>query len=371
MKKLPLLFAAVLVCAVALVAVCTVAKRYGPTPAAALVLSLWTLPSLVNRRTSYGMIYQNAVAEPRQELADFIQEGNTDFTQFKGLQVAPEMPLSLVTGHVPKIKVGSGDLLRAANRRRAAGTNFNRWQMAIDAHSITLVQVAEEQSIPDEQEMLYEDYFDIEAMGSTEATNRLRRGHEMEVAAAIQNSGNFTTANAAVAYSVANLGTIAFVNDVFTAIRAAKARGEAPNTIIVPGTIYDVIRQSTDVKSFIAGAINPGAIVDEDNLQKAFARNGITTFLVPDGYVNQSDTGKDDVINPIWNNDFVWIGNVKTGALRAGGWGRTFYWDKQGPLFQLFSYRDEVKASNVIRSRKTSLVDVVNARAGQLIATLV
>lgn len=371
MKKLLSICAAVALIALVTVSVCAVAANYGPLPAAAVVLSIYTLPSLLHGRRVFGMVYQNAVAEPRQELADFIQEGNNDFTQFKGLQVAPEMPLSLVTGHVPKIKIGTGDLMRAANRRRAPGTNFNRWQMAIDAASITLVQIAEEQSIPDEQEMLYEDYFDIEAMGSTEATARLRRGHEMEVAAAVQNATNFTSQNAGVAYSLANLATITFVNDILTAIRAAKARGEAPNTIIVPGLLYDVIRQSTDVRSFIAGTINPGAIVDEDNLQKAFARNGITLFLVPDGYVNQSDTGKDDVINPIWNNDYVWVGRIQSGALRSGGWGRTFYWDKQGPLFQLFSYRDEVKASNVIRSRKTSLVDVTNGRAGQLIASLV
>lgn len=317
------------------------------------------------------MIYQNATAEPRQELADFIQEGNTDFTQFKGLQVAPEMGLSLITGHVPKIKVGSGDLLRAANRRRAPGTNFARWQMTIDAHSVTLVQVAEEESIPDEQAMLYEDYFDIEAMGATEATNRLKRGHEMDVAAAVQTTANFNSTNAAVAYAIANKATIQFVNDVLTAIRTIKTRGEAPNTIVIPGPIYDVIRQSADVIAFIAGAINPSAIVDEDNLQKAFARNGITQVVVPDGYVNQSDSGNADVVNPIWSDDYVWVGSCKTGALRNGGWGRTLFWDKQGPLFQLYSYRDEVKASNVIRSRKTSLISATNTRAGQLIATLV
>jgi hypothetical protein len=317
------------------------------------------------------MIYQNATAEPREELQDFIQEGVTDFTQFKGLQIAPPMPLSLITGHVPKIKVGSGDLLRAANRGRAPGTNFNRWQMAIDAHSITLVQVAEEQSIPDEQTMLYEDYFDVEALGATEATNRLKRGHEMDVAAAVQNTGNFTSQNSAVAYSIANLATIKFVNDCLTAIRTIKARGEVANTIMIPGPIYDVIRQSADVIAFIAGAINPSAIVDEDNLQKAFARNGITQVVVPDGYVNQSDTGNADVINPIWNDNYVWIGACKPGALRTGGMGRTFYWDKQGPLFQLFSYRDEPKGTNVIRSRKTTLVSITNSRAGQLIATQV
>lgn len=317
------------------------------------------------------MIYQNATAEPRQELADFIQEGITDFTQFKGLQLAPEVPLSLVTGHVPKIKVGSGDLLRAANRRRAPGTNFNRWQMSIDAVQFTLIQVAEEESIPDEQEMLYEDYFDIEALGATEATNRLKRGHEMEVAAAIQNASNFTSQNAGVAYAIGNVATIQFVNDVTTAIRACKARGEAPNTIVIPGLLYDVIRQAADVKAFVAGTLAPGKEVDENTIQRAFADKGITSCVVPDGYVNQSDSGNADVINPIWSNDYVWVGNVKSGALRGGGWGRTFYWDKEGPLFQLFSYRDEPKASNIIRSRKTSLVEVTNARAGQLIASLV
>lgn len=315
------------------------------------------------------MIYQNATAQPREELQDYIMEGVTDFTQFKGLQILPEMPLSLVTGHVPKITVAQGDLLRAANRNRAPGTNFNRWQMAIDAHSVTLLQVAEEQSIPDEQEMLYEDYFDIEAIGANEATNRLKRGHEMDVAAAIQNATNFTSQNAGVAYSVANLATIEFVNDVLTAIRAIKARGEQPNTIVIPGTIYDVVRQSADLRTFIAGTINPAAIVDEDNIQKAFARNGITQVLVPDGYVNQSDSQLSDLINPIWNNDYVWVGSAKSGALRGGGVGRTFYWDKQGPLFQLYSYRDETKASNVIRSRKTSLVNITNTRAGQVIST--
>jgi hypothetical protein len=56
--------------------------------------------------------------------------------------------------------------------------------------------------------MLYEDYFDIEALGSTEATNRLKRGHEMDVAAAMQNTANFTSQNAAVAYSIGQLATI-------------------------------------------------------------------------------------------------------------------------------------------------------------------
>src|SRR5260370_1260179 len=118
------------------------------------------------------MVYQNATAQPREELQDFIEEGVTDFTQFKGLEIAPPMPMTLVSGHVPKISIAKGDLLRATQRTRAPGTNFSRWQSTIDAHSITLIQLSEEEQIPDEQQMLYEDYFDIEARGATEATNR-------------------------------------------------------------------------------------------------------------------------------------------------------------------------------------------------------
>lgn len=315
------------------------------------------------------MIYQNATAQPREELQDVIMEGVTDFDEFIGLALLPEMPMSLVTGHVPKITIAQGDLLRAANRNRAPGTNFNRWQMAIDAHSMTLVQVSEEQSIPDEQEMLYEDYFDVEAIGAGEATSRLRRGHEMEVAAAIFNTGNFDAVNSAVAYTAANIATMTPITDILAAIRRVKARGERPDTIVIPGTVWDRISLSTQMIQFVAGTVNPAAIVTADDLQKKLAVHGITKVLAPDAYVNQSDSLASDVINPIWSTTYLFVGSTKNGALRTGGVGRTFYWDKQGPLFQLFSYRDEVKASNVIRSRKTSLTDITNTRAGTLITT--
>lgn len=315
------------------------------------------------------MIYQNATAEPREELQDFIQEGVTNFDEFVGLKLLPPMPMSLVTGHVPKVTIAKGDLLRAANRNRAPGTNFNRWQMAIDAHSMTLVQVAEEQSIPDEQTMLYEDYFDIEALGATEATNRLRRGHELESEAAIFNTTNFDANNSAVAYTAANIATMTPVTDILAAIRVVKGRGERANTVVIPGPVWDRISLSTQMIQFVAGSVNPAAIVTPGDLAAKLKVHGITDVLVPDGYVNQSDGLSAAVINQIWPNTYVAVVSATPGALRNGGIGRTFFWDKQGPLFQLFSYRDEVKASNVIRSRKTTLTDITNTRAGTLITT--
>lgn len=317
------------------------------------------------------MIYQNTVAVLSEPLTDYVNEGATDATLFKGLQLAPALPVSSMTSTFPKITIAKGDLMRAANRRRAPGSNYNRWQMAIESGTLSLEQIGEEQSIPDEIAMQWDDYFDIEALGADEGMNRLRRGHEIEVATEMMNSTNFTAANGAVAYSIANVATINFIRDFYAAARALKARGVAPDTIVIPGLIFDVLGQATLLKEYLVGSIGAGVEVSEDSLQRALARHGIKNVVVPDAYVNQSDTGNQDVINPIWGDDYIWVGRVGGGNLRSAGALATAYWDKAGPLFMASTYRDETKKSNIVRDETISNVVVTNTRAGQLIGTQV
>lgn len=315
------------------------------------------------------MVYQNTVAAPREELSDIIMEGTTDFSEFQGLALLPERAMRLPTGHVPKIAIGKGDLLRATQRSRAPGTKFDRWQSAIDDFNITLIALGEEQTLPDEQTLLYEDYFPIEAFYTMEAGNRLRRGHEIEVETAIFNTGNFDAVNSAVAYTTGNKTTMTPVEDLLAAIRRVKARGERANTILYPGQVWDRVRTSTEMKDFIVGAINAGAKVTPENLAAALGANGITQVLIGDGYVNQSEVGSNSNINPIWPTTYVFVGKTAGGELAAGGVGRTTYWDKEGPLFNVTSYRDETVKSNVIRAQRTSLATISNTRAGTLITT--
>ncbi len=317
------------------------------------------------------MIYQNSVAALSEPLTDYVNEGATDTTMFKGLQIAPALPVTSLSGTYPKLTIAKGDLMRAANRRRAPGTNFNRWQMALESGTLALEQIGEEQSVPDEHSLEWDDYFDLEAIASDEGMNRLRRGHEIEVATALMNSSTFTAANGSVAYAIGNVATINFQLDLYAAIRALNARGVSPNTIVIPGTIYDVLVQSTLLKNFLAGSLAAGTEVNSDGLQRAFARQGITNVIVADGYVNQSDTGNSDVINQIWGNDYIWVGKVGGGNLRSGGALATAFWDKAGPLFMVSQYRDETKKSNVVRAETISNVIVTNSRAGQLIGTQV
>ena len=125
------------------------------------------------------------------------------------------------------------------------------------------------------------------------------------------------------------------------------------------------------MKSFIAGSVNPGARVSPDTIQAAFSSQGIKQVLVAEAYVNQSQSLTNNSINPIMPLSYIFVGAVQSGQLQSGGVGRTFYWEKEGPLLNVTSYRDEVKKSNVIRAMKTTSSAITNVRAGTLIATQV
>lgn len=315
------------------------------------------------------MQYTNGTAAPRQELTDLVMEGVIDDKQFVGLRLCPPAPLELPTGHVPKIKISTGNLMRATTKARTPGADFDRWQSGIDAFSITLVQVAEEISIPDENSLVYDKYFDFEGVYAKEAANRLLRGHEMDVESAVFNTGNFDANNSAVAYTVANITTMTPVTDIIAAIQLVQSRGQSANTIVIPFQVWNRIRLSTEMKGFIAGSINPGAIVSYNTLQSALSDMGITQVLIGSAVVNQSQDSTANSINPIWPNTYIFVGSAQPGALQAGGFGRTFYWQAEGDLLNVSSYRDEPKKSNVIRAMKTTMIGITNAPAGTLITT--
>jgi hypothetical protein len=315
------------------------------------------------------MVYQNTVAAPREELSDIIMEGTTDFSEFQGLALLPERPMRLPTGHVPKITIAKGDLMRATRRNRAPGSNFDRWQSAIDDANITLVAVGEEQKLPDEITLMYEDYFPIEAFYTMEAGNRLKRGHELDVADAIFNTGNFDAVAAIAAYTVAAAATTDLVGDIIAAARRLKARGERPNTVMIPGLVWDRARLTTLLKTYVTGVLNAGSIVTPETLAASLGAYGIEKVLIGDGYVNESEVGSSAVINPIWPSTYIFVGKVRSGELAAGGIGRTTYWEKEGPLFNVTSYRDETVKSNIVRAQKTTLATISNSRAGTLITT--
>lgn len=315
------------------------------------------------------MVYQNATAAPREELSDYVMESVTGNGMFIGAELLPPAPLRLPTGHYPKITIATGDLMRAAQTVRAPGSGFVRTQNTVSDGTLSLLQYAEELQIPDEQSMLYEDYFSLEQVNATEGRNKLLRLNEILCETALFNSTTFTATNSTVAYTTGNSATLSLIADLIAAIRRIRAAGEVPNTIVIPGVVWDVVRLGTLVQAFIAGANQPGAVVSDSTLQVAFLPYGIKKVYIADAYVNQSIDNDNTIINPIWPKTYIWVGNVQSGKLQGGGVGRTFFWEKEGPFMNVSSYRDEPKKSNIVRVMSTIQAAITNARAGQLITT--
>ena len=315
------------------------------------------------------MVYENTAALPRQELTDVVTESMTSNGMFIGDSILPAYPLKLKNAHYTKITVAAADLMRATTSVRAPGSGFDRWQAAVSDCSITLPQYGEEIPIPDEQTDIYDSYFAFESFFAMETGNRLKRLNEILIQAQVQNATNFDAVNSGVAYTVANVATNSFIGDVIDAITRVNARGETPNTIALSWNVYNRVRQATLVKNFIVGINGVGSQVTVNTLQRAFADMGITQVLVGRAYVNQSAQNSSTTINPIWNDTYVFIGNCQTGQMQGGGVGRNFYWEKLGGLYAMKSYRDEPKASNVVRGESAPSPVIVNTRAGTLITT--
>lgn len=315
------------------------------------------------------MVYENTAALPRQELTDVVTESMTTNGMFIGDLILPSYPLKLKNAHYTKVTVSAAELMRATTSKRAPGAGFDRWQAAMSDGSIALTQYGEEIPIPDEQTDIYDSYFAFESFFSMETGNRLKRLNEILIAAQINNTGNFDAVASAVAYTVALTATNSFISDVIDAITRVNARGELANTIAMSWNVYNRVRQATLVKNFIVGINGVGSEVTVNTLQRAFADMGITQVLIGRAYVNQAASGATPSLAAIWNDTYVYVGNCQTGQLQGGGIGRNFYWEKTGGLYALKSYRDEPKASNVIRGESTPAPTIVNTRAGTLITT--
>ena len=47
------------------------------------------------------MVYQNAIAQPREELTDIVMEGTGDFDEFQGLALLPPAPSQTANAPAP------------------------------------------------------------------------------------------------------------------------------------------------------------------------------------------------------------------------------------------------------------------------------
>jgi hypothetical protein len=216
------------------------------------------------------------------------------------------------------------------------------------------------------------DFFDSDMVTAKFCMNKLMLDYEVEAAAAIMDPATFTAANGSVAYTEGNLTTIDFPADLNAAIEALTLNGEEPNTIVLSLSVYNRLKRSTKLQTYLYGHLNTtqgGSNITPNLVAEAF---GIPNIVIAKKSYDRGIKGKTDVV-PVWGNSHIWVGEVQGGDFMNGGCGRTIIWDadSEGGLFTTDQYRDEARRGDKIRVRSNRVIKIVNPNSGRLIATQV
>src|ERR1022692_3487574 len=218
---------------------------------------------------------------PRQELALAIVEGEGSIGGLIGASLLPDFPIMRRTAHLIKAALAGSQALRsiaAAKYIRAPGTLFERITATFGDDTFSVILRGVEIVIPNEVNLDYDGYFDPEAFYAARFGREVSGlTKEQLIEAAIFNTGTFGSAtNSAVAYTAANIATIAGVGDLMAATRRLKAKGEPPPySVAMSGPVWERIRQSTDMRNFLIGTLRGTTEVTKSALTLALQEFGI------------------------------------------------------------------------------------------------
>ena len=343
-------------------------------------------------------------ARVRQELAAAIVQGEQAVSGLIGKKVLPDFPVNRRTAHIIKATLADTLGLRILNDKyvRAPGTKFERAVAKFGDDTFTVTLRGLEIVVPNETELDMAGYLDVEAFFAARFGQTSALTQESLIANAVFNPTTFGAAtNSAVAYTAANLGTMTPIADIIASIRRVKAKGERPNTVVIPGMVFERIRLSADMRSYLAGSINPGMNVTVNTLKLALAEYGIDNVFIADQYVNTAADGATPVLSQIWGNGYIWVGragetfgdtsadadvmpNGGMGVPTLQGVGANIYWegytpggkistDQQSISFDggnyVESYPEMQTDSMILRVKCSAQPYIGNANAGDLIAT--
>lgn len=355
-------------------------------------------------------VFDTSTTIPRQELALAIVEGEGAIGGLIGEKILPSFPLNRRTAHLIKLGLADTQGLRHiadAKYVRAPGTKFERIVAKIGDSTFTVTLRGVEIVIPNEVQLDFDGYADLESFYAA------RFGREVSgltkeylIAAQVFSTGNFGSAtNSATAYTLANLATITPIADIIAATRRLKAKGEPPPYVAaMSGPVFERLRQSTDIRNFLVGTLRGTTEVTKGALEAALKEFGIQEILVGDAYYNSAADQATVSLSQIWSNTYIFVGRpgmakgVGTdgetsgendvaegvGVPQVGGVGVDAFWESysrggmpttEGDVEEfeggnyVESYYSREIDSTVVRVKMSNQPSILNARAGDLIAT--
>lgn len=316
-------------------------------------------------------MYPSSGATIRGDINTFVEQGAGNSKFFIGLKVFPEFGVDKKSGIYPFLKLANGSLLTPNSTLRSPKGSYNEIDRSWDTDTYDTIDRGLEEAIDDTEQEDQSRWFDSEVITARLVLNSMMLDHEIRVQGAIQNTGNFAATNSTVAYTLANKATLDFPTDVLAAVERVNDNGETANTIVMSPNVLNRIKISTLLQNFIRGN-RPSDItqnITADMIAQAFKDQGIEQVIVGRARYNSAKKGQAFSAARIWNDTYVWVGQVAAGDIKEGGAGRTLTWNKEGGSFVTESYRDDKRRSNMIRVRQNTAEKVVNTNAGTLITT--
>lgn len=316
-------------------------------------------------------MYPNTAAVSRPEISAFLEEAVGADRYYIGQLIMPVYTSKARAGRYPKLSIENGELLRADSSKRGPTGTYPEVTRKFDWDTFDCVDRGLTERIDDAHSREMADFFDMEVTTGKLVMRQLMLDYERRVAAAIMNPSNFTATGAAVAYTESNVATMDFARDLMDAKERLTRKAQIPNAIVMAESVFNRIRRSTKLQTFLYGSLGSGTqfrLINAEDIAKAFM---VERLLIASATYDAADKGRTKNLLPVWGNSYIWIGNIQGGDFSTGGAGRTIVWgaDTPGGLFVTETYRSEDRRSDIVRVRQNTDEKIVDQTAGELITT--
>jgi hypothetical protein len=317
-------------------------------------------------------MYPNSGATIRADLNSVVVEASQAFTQFLGPKLLPFWGVDAKSGTYPKLTKAITEMLKPGSTDRERGGSYGRIKRAWTNDTYDTQDRGLEEAVDDCDAKDVARFFSAETVAAKYTLGAVMLAAEIRAAAAIFHATTWgTPTNSNVAYTEANIATINAPMDIQDAIERVADNAEVPNTIVMSAAVFNRLRRSTLLKSFLVGSNLPAANVTPNTLQQAFADEGIEQVLIGrpryDGAVKKATQTYS--ATKVWGDTYIWVGRVASGDPYNGGAGRTLGWNAEGGEYVTESYREEATRSNIVRVRQHTIEKIIDSSCGTLIAT--
>jgi len=315
----------------------------------------------------------SATTLQRPDLGAIAYEYNAEASQrgFIGLGLLPIFEVEEQSADYPKIPIES--LIKIQDTKRAPRANYGRSDYEFETGTYACKENGWEEPVDDSEANLYRRYFIAEEVAVKRATDILLRGQEVRIAAMMFNSGNFTVADAAIAWNT-SATAVPRTNIEAGKIAMRAASGLEPNTIAMSKKVFTYLMLTAEITTAFRYT-NPIEIGGMEAQKRIMAQYfGVDRVLVGDAIKDTGKKGQVFSLGDIWDDEYVGLFKVSAGGndLREPVVGRTFLWTADSPgNIVTEQYREEQRRSNIYRVRHNVDECFIFQGAGYLLGNII